>query len=254
EEVRDQVWEKIPGRLGELGVTCRRLAWTTEDIREFVIKSVENARGTWVMGVVGAVAEFMVPEGATAHVDADGDAIVAQTQNGAMRVVINDDIRALTFDPPGMMSEPRVVLAVKRERGRLPVADGVNDLGDDTPLLDDPGTRLFDLGLGRKEGRFCVRVAEGAVQEALQGAAGLPLVHALPQIGASLLSASPTRVVESALGRIEVQGKIPGQGDAVTTGPHTHLLPDHLATGRALPVGMDLPRAYLPGAVFYPKP
>ncbi|MEO0774200.1 MAG: DUF1289 domain-containing protein [Pseudomonadota bacterium] len=254
DDARDEVWAKIPDRLGALGVTCRRLPWSTDQIRDFVAHSVEKSRGTWVMGVVGAVAEFMVPEGAAAHVDTDGDTIIAHTKNGAMRMVIDDDIRALTFDPPGMMSQPRVVLAVKRERGRVPVAQGVSDLGADTGLMPGQGMRLFDLGLGRKEARFCVRVADGPVRQALHDAEGLPFVQALPQIAAPLLANSPTRVVDSALGRIEVEGKIPAQGDAVTAGPHTHLLPDHLATDRALPVGMDLPRAYLPGAVFYPTP
>ncbi|MEM6588107.1 MAG: DUF1289 domain-containing protein [Pseudomonadota bacterium] len=254
EDARDDVWAKIPERLGELGVACRRLPWTTEDIREFVIRSCENARGTWVIGVVGAVAEFMVPEGASVEVRAEGDAVIAHTRNGALRMVINDDLRALTFDPPNMMSEPRVVLAVKRGRGGLPVANGVADLGPDhDALIEHDGNRLFDLGLARSEGRFGVRVADGPAQTALQGAVGLPLSHALTQCAGPLFAESPTRVVESALGRIEVQGRIPMGSAPGEPGPHTHLLPDQLATSRALPVGMDLPRAYLPGAVFYPK-
>ncbi|MEM7290808.1 MAG: DUF1289 domain-containing protein, partial [Pseudomonadota bacterium] len=55
---RKAVWNQIPERLAELGVICRRLPWTTEDIFNFVARSCEEARGTWVIGVVGAVAEF----------------------------------------------------------------------------------------------------------------------------------------------------------------------------------------------------
>lgn len=254
EDVRDDVWAKIPDRLGQLGASCRRLPWATKDIRDFVIQTCKTARGTWTMGVVGALAEFEVPENADVKVDTQGDAVVVHTKNGAMRVVINDDIRALTFDPPNMISEPRVVLAVKRARGCLPVSHSVSDLGEDVgALMADAAMRLFDLGLGRKEGRFCVRVADGPAQMSLDRAAGLPLADALPQIGAPLLAESPTRVVESALGRMEVQGRIPTGTGGTEPGPHTHLLPDLLATGRALPVGMDLPRAYLPGAVYYPK-
>ncbi|MEL7012772.1 MAG: hypothetical protein AAFO72_05780, partial [Pseudomonadota bacterium] len=241
-------------RLEQLGVACRRLPWTTEDICSFVLQSCEEKRGTWVMGVLGAVAEFVVPQ--TAHVDITlhGEDIVARTPNGAMRMTINDDIRAVTFDPPGLKKTPTIVLAVKRERGRLPVADGISDLGQDAgALIPEDATRLFDLGLGRKEGRFCVRVGQGPARQALDAASGMSLSQGLPRIGATLLSESPTRVVESALGRIEVQGKIPTETTQVPAGPHTHLLPDQLAIGRALPVGMDLPRAYLPGAVFYPK-
>jgi len=255
EAVRQQIWDEIPDRLLQLGVTCRRLPWTTEDIRAFVTTSLETARGTWAMGVVGAVAEFSAATGAQSHVRQVGETIDAWTMNGAIRLRINDDVRALTFDPQDWGHEPRIVLAVKRERGRLPLARGVTDLGTDVNALSDEtaATTLFDLGLGRKEASFCVRVAQGAARDTLERVKGLRFDEALPAIGAPLVAESPTRVVRSALGRVEVQGRIPPPDARSPDGPRTHLLPDHLATGRALPVGMDLPRAYLPGAIFYPK-
>ena len=253
EDARQAVWDQIPGRLKELGVKGRRLPWTTDDIRAFVISTLEAGRGTWVIGVVGAVAEFTAVQQASVDVHTYGDDITAYTKNGAIRVKINDDIRALTFDPPVWELEARIVLAVKRERGRLPVASGVADLGPDTDaLVQERNANLYDLGLGRKEGRFCVRLGEGAAREALNGSKGLMFPQALPMIAGPLVAESPTRVVESALGRIEVQGQIPPPDAKSPHGPHTHLLPDHLEAGRALPVGMDLPRAYLPGAIFYP--
>ena len=78
------------------------------------------------------------------------------------------------------------------------------------------------------------------------------LLDALPRLAPVLLQHSPPRVVESVLGRIEVLTPIPVPGGNTPAGPHTHLLPEHLATGRALPAGMDLPSAYLPGSIFYP--
>ncbi|MEL6103540.1 MAG: DUF1289 domain-containing protein [Pseudomonadota bacterium] len=251
---RQAVWAQIPDRMRQLGVTCRRLPWTTEDIRAFATSTLEAGRGTWVIGVVGAVAEFTPARGETVTRRTNGDDLLAYTRNGAIRMTINDDVRALTFDPPDLSSQERIVLAVKRESGRLPVAQGVSDLGADTAALtEEPHTKLYDLGLGRKDGRFCVRLRKGAAQSALDDARGLPLPKALPAIGQSLVEESPTRVVESAFGRIEVQGQIPPPNAKSPDGPHTHLLPDHLATGRAMPVGMDLPRAYLSGAIYYPR-
>ena len=251
--LRVKIWTEIPARLEQLGVACRRLPWTTDETISFVTQSLEKTSGTWVMGVVGGVAEFAAKPGQPIDVSIVGDCLVAKTDAGAMRMVINDDVRALTFDPPDREREARIVLAVKRERGRLPVASGVADLGPDTDaLVQERNANLYDLGLGRKEGRFCVRLGEGAAREALNGSKGLMFPHALPMIAGTLVAESPTRVVESALGRIEVQGKIPPPDAKSPDGPHTHLLPDHLETGRALPVGMDLPRAYLPGAIFYP--
>ncbi len=254
EGLRAQVWDLVPGRLSQMGITCRRLDWTTGDILNFVQESCATGRGTWVMGVVGAVAEFSAAPDATTDVAIQGKDIVMQTKNGAMRMTINDDVRAMTFDPPDIAMPPRIVLAVKRERGRLPVAAGLKDLGTDHAALSQTtGERLFDLGLGRKEARFAVRVGSGKARAALKAASGLPVLQNLPLIAAALIAESPTRVVDTALGRIEVDGLIPTDGMTSPIGPHTHLLPDHLATGRALPLGMDLPRAYLPGAIFYPR-
>ena len=250
---RQAVWEQIPDRLSRLGVACRRLPWTTQDIRTFVSSTLGSGKGTWVMGVVGAVAEFTAAPGQITDVIPTGDDIAARTQNGAIRMRIDDNTRALTFDPPGISDAPRIVLAVKRERGRLPVSDVVAALGeDDAALIRDADPQLFDLGLGRKEARFCVRVGSGTAERALTSAAGLSFAEALPRVAGALVSESPTRVVETALGRIEVQGQIPPPDAQSPKGPHTHLLPDHLDAGRALPVGMDLPRAYLPGAIYYP--
>lgn len=253
-EWRDIIWDEIPTRLAQLDVACRRLPWTTDEIRDFVVSSLEAGEGTWVMGVVGGVAEFSAAKGARTRVETAGEHVCAQTRNGAIQMLLNDDIRALTFDPPNSDHAQRVVLAVKRERGRLPKSDAVTCLGyDQRALMHGDGTHLFDLGLGRKEARFCVRVAEGKANTTLRKSCGLLFANALPIIANTLMAESPTRVVETALGRIEVQGRIPPPDAQSPDGPHTHLLPNHLASGRALPVGMDLPRAYLPGAIFYPR-
>ncbi|MEO1705881.1 MAG: DUF1289 domain-containing protein [Pseudomonadota bacterium] len=250
-EWRDAVWRAIPERLAAMGVACQRLDWSTDDIRDFVARTCAEGHGTWVMGVVGAVAEFTAAPGHAVEISREGEEIVARTMGGALRMRIDDSVRALTFDPPETAA-PRIVLAVSQEQRQLPVAPALTDLGpDDAALMDDAG-RLFDLGLARRDARFCVRAGPGAAAEALKAAQGLSFAAALPRIGGPLLAASPVRVVESALGRLEVSGAIPPPGASSPPGPHTHLLPDYIATGRALPVGMDLPKGYLSGAIFYP--
>ncbi|MEM1100044.1 MAG: hypothetical protein AAGH73_00760 [Pseudomonadota bacterium] len=206
------------------------------------------------MGVVGAVAEFAAAPGEPVHFREEGPDFVARTRNGALRMRLDDDLRALSFDLGESQGTSPFLLAVKRKRGQERAhAAKLEDLGEDRDaLIEDGAVRLFDLGLGRREARFCVRVGAGKAQDALIAAAGLPFAEALPKIAGTLLAESPTRVVQTALGRVEVEGAIPPPTARSPAGPHTHLLPDHLATGRALPVGMELPEAYLPGALFYP--
>ena len=254
-EWRAEVWEALPARFEALGVGCRRLPWETRDIQDFVVRSLRRASGTWIIGVVGAVAEFAAKPGASVIVETDGSIITAVTAGGRLRFLIDDRVRALTFDPHETPAQrQRVVLAVTRERGRLPVSAGLADLGPDINAVSplDRDLRLYDLGLGRKEARFCVRCASDAAEKALAAASGTALAEALPRIAPVLLQDSPQCVVESALGRIEVLTAIPQPGEISPKGAHTPLLPEHLTTRRALPAGMDLPRAYLPGAIFYP--
>jgi hypothetical protein len=253
EEWRQKVWEKIPQRLSQMGVLCRRLPWTTKDIREFIISSLETGKGTWVFGVVGAVGEYTTALGESTYFQYEDEKILAHTKNGAMQMRINDDVRALTFGLPGPSASLPILLGVKQKSGIIPRANVITDLGEDTsPLLNSEEKRLFDLGLGRKEARFSVRVASGSANEALKNTMGLTFTEALPLIAGALMQASPTRVIDTAIGRIEVQGKIPSPEASSPNGPHTHLLPNELETGRSLPVAMEIPRAYLPGAIFYP--
>ncbi|MEM1274019.1 MAG: DUF1289 domain-containing protein [Pseudomonadota bacterium] len=252
---RAAIWSALPDRFATLGVTCRRLPWDTAQIQAFVVDQLRRGTGTWVMGVVGAVAEFAAQHGANTHVTIAGERVIAHTAGGRLRFSIDDHVRALSFETKDVAVErSRIVLAVKRARGRPDRADALTGLGPDAAAIDpaDRVTPLFDLGLGRKEARFCVRVAAGPTQEVLRKALGTAFPDSLPQIGPALLAASPVRVVDTALGRIEIATDIPPPGGASPTGPHTHLLPDHLRSGRAMPVSFDLPRAYLPGAIFYP--
>ncbi|MGF1593076.1 MAG: hypothetical protein ACFCUW_07340 [Kiloniellaceae bacterium] len=46
------------------------------------------------------------------------------------------------------------------------------------------------------------------------------------------MTESPTRVVETAVGRVEVAVPIPPPGSRLPSGPRTHLLPGHLAVAR----------------------
>lgn len=253
---RAAVWDALPARFQTLGVACRRLPWTTDEIAAFIARSLRADAGTWTVGVVGAVAEFAAMPGEITRVESDGERIEASTVGGNLWFMIDDQVLALTFDPPDTPSDRRrVVLAVKRARGGPERNDALTDLGVDRHAIEpeDRTARFFDLGLDREEARFCLRCAGGPALEALDEAEGCGFDDAVARLSPVLLSHPPTRVVESALGRIEVTTAIPQPGGQSPAGPHTHLLPDHIATGRALPAGMEVPSAYLPGAMFHPR-
>lgn len=252
-EFRAAVWQALPARFDALGLSVRRLHWTVEETRAFAVDRLDRGAGTWVMGVVGAVAEFAPAPGATVQVAALGDTVTARTPGGALRLEIDQWVRALAFGPENDPAT-RIALVTLREKGRPDRHDGLTALGPDTAALDAEARDhwLYDLGLNRSEARFCIRLPEGPARDAVEAARGLPLAAALPRIGPALMAAQPVRVVETALGRAEVSAPIPPPGGRSPPGPHTHLLLDHLATGRATPAGLDVPRAYLSGVLWYP--
>lgn len=249
------VWQVLPKRFATLGIAGRRLPWTPEQIGRFVADTLETAAGTWVMGVVGAVGEFCCKPGAATSVRVNADAVIAETDGAAMRLHLTKAVRALTFEPAEVDArESRIVVAVRRRRSDDPAAATLTALGVDSAALD-PAARtycLYDLGLGRSDVRFCVRAGDASTCDLLDAHLGTEFPANLAQIGPGLLAASPTRVIETALGRLEISTAIPPPDDVSPPGPHTHLLPDHLASGRTMPPGLDLPPAYLPGAIFYP--
>lgn len=249
---RDAVWADLPARFDALGVAVRRLPWGRAETLDFVEKSIREAAGTWVLGVVGAVGEFVRDTDEPVELHRGTHEIEAVTPRAALRLAIDDDIRALEIETAGR--ENRIVLATKKEVGALPVAEAPTDLGADLGALrrDRREEGLFDLGLGRDVARFCVRSGDPELLDALRAADGARWPSWLGTLGLEIVRRSPTRVIETRLGRLEIDATIPPPGGASPPGPHTHLLPDHIALGLDAPAELGVPERYATGAIFYP--
>ncbi|MEM9629185.1 MAG: DUF1289 domain-containing protein [Pseudomonadota bacterium] len=255
EAKRQAVWAALPARFAALGVACRRLAWDVERIRRFAADGLGQGRRMAVLGIVGALGEFMPGPNAPIDVRLEGNVLSATTEEAALRLHLDDGTRALAFsDVDPADGEAPIALVVPRQRSALAAVSVLTALGLDREGITEDGRTglLFDLGLGRQEARFLVRIADDRSREVMEAHLGAPLLEVLPKIGPMLVRTSPTRVIETPLGRVEIATPIPPPGGQSPNGPHTHLLPAYLASGRAMPAGMDIPKSYLPGAIFYP--
>lgn len=250
-DFRAAVWADLPARFRRLGIAAQRQPWDAGRLRDEIAARIAG-RWTAVLGVVGAVAEFRPAPGAEVSVTWDGPALIARTPGGALRLTLDDHVRALAFPQPDR--PPVMALAVKRDGGGRPRAAGLAPLGPDLEAIhtEDRGAALFDLGLARGEARFCVRLQPGTLADRMAAAAGTDLLRFLAAHGAALLAANPVRVVETAVGRVEISAPIPPPTGCSPDGPHTHLLPDQLATGQSTPASLPVPRAYVPAALLYP--
>jgi hypothetical protein len=170
-------------------------------------------------------------------------------------VTIGEQVRALRLRADHTRRGIRAIfLVVLKTRAILPIATTLTPLGRDEGAIrpECRNDTWFDLGLGRADIRFCVRASATELRDKLNQASGLPLSDVLQAAGAMIVKHSPARVVESPLGRAEIYTSIPPPGGQSPDGPHTHLLPDRLASGRATEPGIDLPPVYALGATFYP--
>lgn len=205
------------------------------------------------MGVVGAVGEFTRDADETVDITETDVSLEAVTPRAALRFRFGDEVRALAVGCETGESAKRIVLAVDKTKLRLPVAASLAALGRDVNSIRG-GTReehLYDLGLGRTAVRFCIRTGDDGLINVLDAARGMAWPQVLRECGLHLIERSPTRVIETGLGRVEIDARIPPPGGASPCGPHTHLLPDYLALERDMPVGMEIPEGYAPGAIFY---
>ncbi|HET6378121.1 MAG TPA: DUF1289 domain-containing protein [Methylocella sp.] len=251
------IWDELPARCEELKIPITRLPWPPDQIAAFAAAALKENSGTWVLGCYGACAEFFYPQGEGFEVSASGGAVTALSKQGALRLSIGSYARALQLRPGhGGGGSEAIFLVIAKTRASLPAASVLTPLGPDEGAID-PGARcypLFDLGIGRADLRFCVRLAAPELADVLIRLSGRPLEEVLAKAGSLLIKHSPARVVETVLGRAEIFTPIPPPGSAPALGPHTHLLPSLLSAGRSAPPGIDLPPAYALGATFYPKP
>ncbi len=253
---RQAVWKELPTRLKALGVTVQRLQMTQTDILDFIDDSIRGARGTWVLGVYGGVGEFNRDLEEPFSIDRGDNEITAVTSRAALRFSVTRAARLLAIGDKNSGSIPRAYcLAIHKSQVSVPAVSELTNLGPDEEAIR-PGDRdasLFDFGLGRDKARFCVRTKDPEMLVALHEAEGQDVGSMLSIAGATILAKSPTRVIETGMGRVEVETAIPAPDERSPTGPHTHLLPGHLAQGIDNAPGLAIPDAYAIGALFYPK-
>ncbi|ODT87452.1 hypothetical protein [Phenylobacterium sp. SCN 70-31] len=132
----------------------------------------------------------------------------------------------------------------------------VRALGTDEDAIrpEDRAGALFDLGVGRGHVRFCARTRDAALIAALTDLEGQSLFSAAGAAAmTTVLAAQPHRVVISPLARVEVYAPIPQPGGKSPDGPHTHLLPKLIASGRTHAANAPIPPGLQPALMLHPR-
>jgi hypothetical protein len=117
---------------------------------------------------------------------------------------------------------------------------------------EDRDSILFDLGLGAPQVDVCVRASKPELLSALRAGEGRSIFEMHNPATAAIFEASPHRVFVTRIGRAEVYQAIPPADGKSPDGPHTHLLPKLLRSGRTHAATVPMPRGWTPCLHLYP--
>jgi predicted Fe-S protein YdhL (DUF1289 family) len=244
------IWADLPRRKAILGLTFRLLPWSGPALSAQLNDLAGEPNIGWSIGVHGAVAEFATRNDTLPEIENGDEHLILRTSGGALRLRPPTGTRMFELIGAAGKVERRV-LALHRSRLEGVPATGVTELGADEDAIESArrSERLFDLGVSRSIIRFCVRTGESALIAVLRQANGRDPFEPAIGLVPALLANSPDRVVISPIGRIEVSGSILHSD---REGPHTHLMPEHLAYRHELESGFALPEGYAAGVSIFP--
>lgn len=213
-----------------------------------------DAATGWAFGSFGAVAEFVRDADEPVHGGDGGADIVLATARGGLRLVPHPDLRLCVYLQRSR-SASRKALALCLPEAAAPMSGRtvLTELGPDRDALAGAGRDgvLFDLGLATMQVDACVRVAPAEAAR-LRPLCGEPIFLAGGAALGLLLELQPHRVFLTRLGRAEVYQPIPAPDGRSPDGPHTHILPKLLKTGRTHAANVAIVDGLVPCAYAFP--
>jgi len=218
-------------------------------------RGIADSDTQWSLGTFGAIAEFSRDEDEPAQVSMAAGMLSAITERGGIALRLDPRMRPFASESLTKADwNQRVALCLPEDACAMNRRGMLTELGPDAQALrdEDRYSILFDLGLGALQADFCVRIDDADTAAGLREYAGRPIfAPGNPAMGI-ILHANPHRVFISRLGRIEVYQPIPPASGKSPDGPHTHLLPKLLASGRTHPATEPIPAGWIPCAHLYP--
>ncbi|GLK66783.1 DUF6925 family protein [Hansschlegelia plantiphila] len=217
---------------------------------------IRSAETHWHLGSFGVVAEFMRDVDEPAAFPGDRG-LAAFTARGAMRLEPMQDLTLFAYETAMSRAatwSQRVALCLPHEACHMNRRRVVTELGLDLAAVraDDRRAILFDLGLDRLQVDACVRTSDVRLIDALRKSEGRSLFDVSNGAMMAVMTASPHRVFVARFGRVEVFQPIPAPGGESPRGPHTHVLPKLMRTGRTHAADAPIPKGLTPCGGFAP--
>lgn len=218
-------------------------------------REISNPDTQWSLGTFGAIAEFSRGHDEPVRLVQSAETVSAVTPRGG--IALTPHAAILPFASEGITKtgwNQRIALCLPQDDCAMNRRAALTEIGPDhqAPREEDREAILFDLGLGALQADFCVRIGDRNLAARLRDHTGRSLFEPGNPSMAMILEAHPHRVFISRLGRIEVYQPIPPPSGKSPEGPHTHVLPRLLKSGRTHPATEPVPEGLVPCAHLYP--
>jgi len=209
----------------------------------------------WSLGTFGAIAEFARDHDEPVRLTRTGDAVSAVTARGGIVLKSRPGSRPFASESITRSGwNQRIALCLRESDCAMNGRTVLTEIGPDREALraEDREALLFNLGLATLQADFCVRIDDADTAMHLRRHAGRPVFEPGNAAMDIILHANPHRVFISRLGRIEVFQPIPPPSGKSPEGPHTHVLPKLLRSGRTHAATEPIPDGWVPCAHIYP--
>jgi hypothetical protein len=218
-------------------------------------EQIADADTQWSLGTFGGVAEFSRDRDERVHLTQSATGAAAVTARGGIAIELSEHCRPFAFECITRTSwSRRVAFCLPADGCAMNRRTVLTELDVDRAALQPEHREsiLFDLGLGALQADLCVRIDDHDTVAQLRRHCGRSVFDpANPAMGL-LLATNPHRVFISRIGRIEVYQPIPPPSGKSPDGPHTHVLPKLLKSGRTHAATEPIPEGWVPCAHLYP--
>lgn len=208
----------------------------------------------WSIGSFGSIGEFMRDRDEEADIHRQGDRIEILTRRGGMRIVRPEDSRAVAWDSLSGDGESwghglAICVAIPPAWPRT-----IRALGPDHDAMRpaERSHQLFSLGVGHGAVDMALRTDDPGLIAAMRAAEG-GVFPGDGKLMPHVLRAQPHRVVMSPLGRIEIFQPVPPPDGTSPQGPHTHVLPQHIARNRPHSANIPIPEGSQSALSLHPR-
>lgn len=228
---------------------------TADDVTRLIRDELASVTTQWNLGTFGAIAEFLRDPGEPVELGDRPGRLFAVTDRGGIGFDDLSEVRLFASETAvGSGWSHRIALCLPETACAMNRRSVLTELGPDEAALrlQDRAGILFDMGLGTLQVDICIRTGDPQLIATLRSVAGKSLFEpGNPAMGA-IVAKGPHRVFISRAGRCEVFQPIPPADGKSPEGPHTHVLPQLLRSGRTHAATEPVPEGLVPFAHLVP--